>query len=679
MIADNKNIVVTDPLSSIKLYDYQLTDIYTIASSPLFTSVGSAPGISDDGKIVTFYGNLSQTGATTLNLTSGPGIFASIPFGSGTRKIERIAGVAGDGSLDPGETHEDTNNNGIVDPGEDKGIIASFVTDQRVGVAYDNNIKRGTVAYLALDKNNKKILVSSNFAVSSFNSGIDYVRPSIVAQEGSDAKNVSDNLTGTIQDLKINDPVNNKGQLAFWVKTSTSQEAIVRAKPVLKPILIVPGIGGSFPIFGKFGDWLLNRGGDPTLLEIEPILHSYDDLIKTLENAGYVKGVNLFAAPYDWRLNRAPIDNLIDGKINRNAEQLTNNTYEFAVDHLAFWLKEAMKGWRSQFTGVPENEIPPLDSVDVIAHSTGGLVTRSYIQSNGYGGTFKFNDNGKVIDLNLPKINNFFMIGVPNRGVSKAWNPLNNNFIGGPGAELLKLVCELALTKVNVNNATVRLSGDPNVPGAIRALPGQPLDAITFINQYVPTVRSLLATYPFVAESNSTNTLKTIESIDPSERNRLLLDLNNGFDSAANVDPNGFADLVNRVQVIYGTNKDTQGVVIKKKGPDLEPKKVLWFNLTVPKATLFKLYDVDKTAPSPDEEWYKDIVNNVQNQDDLNDPNPNFSGGPNNNGDGTVPLISAEGTFIGQYQKPNIDLTPKLLTTWVRQASIRQFSRLGAI
>lgn len=640
MIADNGSIVVRNPSSSITLYNYDFNSGVSIANSTNFSLVGLAPGISDDGKVVTFYGELTPTGATNLGLTPGPGIFASVDIGSGTRKIVRIAGKAENGYLDPGEIHEDTNNNGIFDGQEDKGLIKSFVASERVGVGYkdvSDTTNLATVAYLALDKDDKKILLSSQVVVSLSDSRIDHLQSNIVAQVGYNAKIVSPQLTGTIQDIRINDPVNNKGQVAFWANTSTAQEAIVRANPVLKPILIVPGIGGSFPKNSEFGKWLLNRGVEPNTLEIDPLLHTYDDLIKTLENAGYVKGVNLFVATYDWRLNPAPIDGSVDGRINRSVTDLTNGTYEFAVDQLAYWMKQAIIKWREQFPGVPQNEIPLLDSVDVIAHSTGGLVTRSYIQSSGYGQSFSFQNNTTSITTTLPKVNNFFMVGVPNRGASKAWNPLNDNFLGGAGAQLMRLVSRLALKKVN-NGQKIALSGDTNVPGAIQAPPATTTE---FIERYVPTVRSLLATYPFFkAVLNPTTTLSTIDSFDFSKRNTLLLDLNNNFDSAVNVDPNGFADKVNQVKVIYGTNKDTQGAVIQKNKPDKD--------LLGNERTVLGLNDLYRKVPQG--VWFKDVVDGL---DAI------FTGGPGRQGDGTVPMLSAEGTFTdGLYKRGNIERQP---------------------
>ena len=52
------------------------------------------------------------------------------------------------------------------------------------------------------------------------------------------------------------------------------------------------------------------------------------------------------------------------------------------------------------------------------------VVSRAYIQSTSYGEEFD-GDRGK---RNLPKVGNYFTVGAPMRGASKAWNPLNNNF-----------------------------------------------------------------------------------------------------------------------------------------------------------------------------------------------------------------------------------------------------------
>jgi hypothetical protein len=184
MIADNGNIVVRNPASTISLYNYELNTSESIASNfSGFSSLGYSPGISDDGKVVTFYGNLTSPGASSLttSLQAGEGIFASIDTGSG-RKIIRIAGIVGNGILDPGETFNDADGDGQVDTGEDIGKIYGFAKDaggnyvDRVGVSYsgldrstEGNNSLGTVAYLALNESGQETLFTSQFRESSSN------------------------------------------------------------------------------------------------------------------------------------------------------------------------------------------------------------------------------------------------------------------------------------------------------------------------------------------------------------------------------------------------------------------------------------------------------------------------------------------------------------------------------
>ncbi|MBE9105794.1 hypothetical protein IQ229_12810, partial [Nostoc cf. edaphicum LEGE 07299] len=576
-ISDSGLIVARDFSTKIILQDYQLKISDVIASDIKgFTSVGLAPGISNDGNVVVFYGNYSGTGDNPLpGLQPGAGIFISIKTDSG-RIIQRIAGVAGNGILDPGEKFEDNNNNGVLDPGEDTGLIGGFLTDERLGVTFTltNDGGYGTVAYLAQDSSAQPALAlfSSQFNLSS-GATEPTIATSLVAKVGEQANQVSSGLTGNIQDINIYDPLNERGQTAFWVKTTTSEEAVVQANPVRKPVLLLPGIGGSFPENADFRNWLLNRGVEPDTLRPDPLQRNYDDLVETLKRAGYREGVDLFVAPYDWRLDSGPIDGVIDGKINRSAAQLTDDTYEYAVDQLGFWLEEAVKGWKSQFAGLPNSEIPELDSVDIIAHSTGGIVARTYIQSDAYGQPFQYqDDSGNNIQANLPKVDNLITVGVPNRGSSLPWNPLNNNIFGGSASLFLGSATKAAYQKVTQRGQTVAFNGDNNSPLAITPPPaGNNLDPIEFIEKYVPTLRSLLATYPFIDTLPNQKTYRSIESIDPNQRNTLLLDLNNGFDSVAqgqSPDPNIFADEVGQVTVIYGVNKPTQDAVTERDQPD---------------------------------------------------------------------------------------------------------------
>jgi Ca2+-binding RTX toxin-like protein len=252
MIADNGQIVVrfgnklgdgTTPPSPIKLFDYDLSKSEDIANASMgFTQLGMSPGISDDGQIVTFYGDLSPAGAKTLKLDPGPGIFASIKT-STERKIVRIAGITpntGNGVLDPGETFIDGGDkNGKIDKGEDKSYFASFDADARVAVNSTQATQRAvTVVYMANDASSNKGIYTNR--LNFFGNGVFFDQkkpghftvstPTLVVEKEMPI----DGLDGKVEDLNIYDPVNNRdrGDVAFWVKTNNNNnQAVVRARP----------------------------------------------------------------------------------------------------------------------------------------------------------------------------------------------------------------------------------------------------------------------------------------------------------------------------------------------------------------------------------------------------------------------------------------------------------------
>jgi len=123
----------------------------------------------------------------------------------------------------------------------------------------------------------------------------------------------------------------------------------------IDPVIIIPGIMGSATKNGK--------------LVIDPILHTYDDLIATLGANGYEEGKDLFTFPYEWRDSNVLTANLLKDKINE-----IKTTCDCS-------------------------------KVDLVAHSMGGLVAREYIQSGQYQ-----NDVDQVIFL-----------GTPHNGAPKAY------------------------------------------------------------------------------------------------------------------------------------------------------------------------------------------------------------------------------------------------------------------
>ena len=345
----------------------------------------------------------------------------------GQWQVIRIAGVAGNGFLDPDERWDDANNDGVLDPGEDKGTFSGFPVDVRVAVAArldPPSCGAYIVAFIGASVDDKKGLYAAEAQVDLVtlkDSVVDIVK---VAEIGD---TVGAN-GAKISDLTIYDSVNSRGQIAFWAQTDHGQ-VVVRAQPERRPVLVLPGVAGSFSPSSQFSDWAVQRGFPPDQLAPDYALHVYDDLAKTLRNAGYCdkacagsggKLENLYVAVYDWRLPPGPDDGVIDGKISGiNGETISDGVYEYSVDYLGYWLKRASDAWAQRYPGTA------LENVDVIAHSTGGLVARTYIESDAYGDTLPGPGKRK-----LPKIYNLVMVAVPNRGASKAWNPLHNNWNG---------------------------------------------------------------------------------------------------------------------------------------------------------------------------------------------------------------------------------------------------------
>ena len=199
------------------------------------------------------------------------------------------------------------------------------------------------------------------------------------------------------------------------------------------------------------------------------------------------------------------------------------------------------------------------------------------------------------------------MIGVPNRGASKAWNPLNDNWIADEAYRfVLSKIINRAFQKIKkgyiINGPDYLITW-----GSILDSLGNPNKEL-FIKKYVPTINGLLATFDFIDFGNGVTNVNS----DSLLRNSLILDLNNGYDLYSNVDPNGFLDSA-QVSVLYGVGKSTFDVVEERH--DFEINAIQSFT------------DWLRTSVSEGTIWYND-----------------FPSGENN-GDETVPTVSAAGQF----------------------------------
>lgn len=129
----------------------------------------------------------------------------------------------------------------------------------------------------------------------------------------------------------------------------------------LQPLVFVPGLMGSMSneIVPGTGSW----GFGPASL-------IYDKYINKLEDMGYKKGETLFVCYYNWKKSCVS-----------NAEEYLYKTIERV------------------------KQITQTKKMDIVAHSLGGLVVRSYICSEMYG----------------DDIDKFIMLGCPNAGATDAY------------------------------------------------------------------------------------------------------------------------------------------------------------------------------------------------------------------------------------------------------------------
>lgn len=120
---------------------------------------------------------------------------------------------------------------------------------------------------------------------------------------------------------------------------------------IRKPVVILPGFGGSWDVDAVLTGQPGNNWSVPTFIK------EYDGLKNSLTNAGYEEGKDLFVFGYDWRKN---LDNLADDLNNfLSSHQLENK------------------------------------EINLIGHSMGGLVARSYSQKYS-------NEKAKIVTAGTP-------------------------------------------------------------------------------------------------------------------------------------------------------------------------------------------------------------------------------------------------------------------------------------
>jgi len=220
------------------------------------------------------------------------------------------------------------------------------------------------------------------------------------------------------------------------------------------PIVILPGTMASWNT-----NVLMDETPDTQEISSEgwiftPTIKQYDQLIQALRDEGLTEGEDFFVAFYDWRQN--------------NANSVSN--------YLIPVLNEALS---HSETG----------KVDIVAHSMGGLVARSYIQGNSYR-----NDVDQLI-----------MLGTPNHGSSDVYTLWEGGLIPENWNKWQRYA-------LNAYDWYLRLHSDSSE------------DLYDTVHQFVPSTQEMLPTYDYLVNKD---TGEFIEYSALQEQNFFLSNLNN--------------------------------------------------------------------------------------------------------------------------------------------------------
>ncbi len=298
----------------------------------------------------------------------------------------------------------------------------------------------------------------------------------------------------------VADSVEPSAQLQLVSDGSAEGEAGMTAR---QPVLILPGILGSLPRH-DLAEWLTFDEGAmaPENLQLDPVKLTYNDLIASLVSAGYNDGTlqgpqTLWAAPYDWRLPVAPRDGISDGLIDSTHVDPTDTVWEYGIEYLHYWIDQARQAW------IDGGSDPAEFQVDIIAHSMGGLLARSYLQSDLY---------------SVGTIDQLLMLGTPNHGAVDAYQVrewINDTLTLAPDVSLQRIEDGLA-----------RAGSDTQLAGSLLAA-GVVLLNSPDVESYSPSLTDLLPTFEFISRVWPHLGLQGIDD------NVLLADLNTSFDYAS--------------------------------------------------------------------------------------------------------------------------------------------------
>lgn len=393
-VADSGQVVVRASFNrqtpgSIRLYEHNLSSFTEIATPTEFPVLGRAPGISDDGKIVVFYG--SRIGEE--------GIFASIKTPLG-RKIIQIAGVSGNGILETGETYDDLNKNDIFDSASeiDDGPFSGFSPDEKVAVTSTHHTQGHiTIVYKAKDAiDGKEGIYTSR--VRFYDREKLYTLPDVrLPYEVIKQGDTISGLSGEIDLISLHDPINIYGQIAFHATTTSGKQVVISATKVGGVVNVVthgfnPTPPGIIPHFGSWKDFrkgwfdLAAQLNDIPIDGISPYHGNVKTYVSEWESSeGFLIGfVSLFIGKYCDALAETELDVVKKLKfekwskdIKEYAKKLAETSgilADEAADNIATDLQANWLPAGPCKDTDPHCDINDIEEIHLIGHSRGGAV-----------------------------------------------------------------------------------------------------------------------------------------------------------------------------------------------------------------------------------------------------------------------------------------------------------------
>ncbi|PIR93445.1 hypothetical protein COT99_00730, partial [Candidatus Falkowbacteria bacterium CG10_big_fil_rev_8_21_14_0_10_43_10] len=258
----------------------------------------------------------------------------------------------------------------------------------------------------------------------------------------------------------------------------TSEPVFTEPEP--EPIIFVPGITACINL-------KVLTDLEESSYDWEIFGQYYQGLIKTIEAAGFTQGENFFIGCYDWRKTNG-----------YNPDAAVNSGEEY----LKYWIDLALENSSST-------------KVDIVAHSMGGLLSRSYIQGSRYR-----ND-----------VNNFIMLGTPNYGSTDSYNLWEGGEIPEKWNEF-KWILRTYLTYLKFK--------------------GLNITNVATVHEYIPSIKQLLSTYDYIINKE---TELILSNNLMNEQNSWLKELN----AAENLEK--LTERTTNVKIINGDGVSTRNTI----------------------------------------------------------------------------------------------------------------------